>query len=214
MIFVEIVKWALIIGAIWFSFYLYNSENRKLNKIKKYIIDKEVILGFRQSSQRKMLLMLLIFAAFIIWMMSYDFVVEEVRKENTNLTAELSEASKIYENLTDSQIRLLKANDNQEFAEDIYEFYSEVLKNFYVMKKCDLTGKDDIFIINTALTRELWLNNIPLNLREKIIKNARMQYNKNFINFNCEQIHGKYNNIINNYQNYILATREVLKATF
>lgn len=215
MIFIELVKWSLILGAMWFSFYLYSSENRKLAKLNKHIDNKELIASFRRSSQRKMFLILVMFAAFILWMMSYDFIVEEVRKENSDLTSELSEASKIYENLSESQIRLLKANDSSGFAEEISRFYTEVLKNYYVMKKCKLAGKDDVFIINTALTREMWLNNVPFSLREKIITNARNNYNnEGFLTYDCGEIHGRFNNIINNYQNYILATREVLKSTF
>lgn len=215
MIYITIIKWLFIVGAIWFSFYLYSSENRKIHKLSKYVADKNVLNGLRRSSRRKMLHLLIIFTAFIVWMMSYDFIVEEVTQENANLTKKLSETSKIYENLTESQVRLIEAQNNgTDFSADIKEFYKEVFFNYYVMKKCDLTGQDDVFIINTAMTREMRLNKVSTNLSEDIISSARTEFSQSFINYDCSAIKGEHNDIIDNYSNYIVATRAVLKSTF
>lgn len=215
MLLVEIIKWLFVVTAIWFSIYLYRSENSKLQKLSKYISDQSVLSSIKRSARKRMSSLLIIFAAFIVWMMSYDFVVKEVSQKNHELSLELEKTSKIYENLTESQIRLITAKDpNKDFTQDIILFYTDVFTNYYVMRKCNLAGEDDIFIINTAMTREMWLNNVSLKKQEQIILKARKEFNKKFINFECNDIHGKYNDIVRNYENYIITTREILRSVY
>lgn len=214
MLFIQVVKWLFIVGALWFSFHLYNSENRKLRTISKHIKDQDVMKNISSSARRRMLHLLIIFTTFIVWMISYDFLVQDVNTRNQELSEELRKTSQIYENLTDSQIRLLATSTKSETAQDIAEFYRSVLVNYYVMKKCNLEGQDDIFIINSAMTREMWLNNVSLNLREEIIKSAKQSFNETFSEFECSDLHGRNNEIQRNYENYIITTREVLKGIF
>ena len=160
-------------------------------------------------------LLLLIFTSFITWMLSYDFVVEEINKRNLQLTLKLEQASKIYENLSENQKRLMsEVTNSEEYKDSIHEYYTEIMSNYYVMKKCDIAKEDDIFIINSAMMREISLNNISFSLRTEILKDAKQIFTGKYIGLDCSEIHGKHNEIIRNYQKYIISTREILRGTF
>ena len=82
------------------------------------------------------------------------------------------------------------------------------------MRKCKIAGQDDVFIINSALMREVTLNDLDKDLRQNIINSAKQDYKQNYKEFSCDSLHGKNNDIIREYKNYIIATREVLSSTF
>ena len=82
------------------------------------------------------------------------------------------------------------------------------------MRRCELVGKDDIFIINSALMREIALNSMPVGLRDEIFKNAKSKYIEKYANYDCSDLRGKYSDIINSYNNYVSAVREIMSATF
>jgi hypothetical protein len=211
-----VVKWAFVFGAIWIGFYHYTSENQKISLISKSVNDPKLISGLKSSARKKMFYLIFLFTAFIGWIMSYDILIENAELKNVQLTKELDQTSKKIENLTDNQLRLVEASKqpNQEIVDDIKTYYTDIFVNYYVMRKCDMTDTDDVFIINSALVREIGLNGLSFSLREQIISDAKTHYLSKFSNFQCEQIYGRYNNIIKNYQNYIIAVREVLRATF
>jgi len=215
MLTILIFKWLFILFTVVLSVYHYALERKKLNKIAKHIHDPALLSELRASASNRMAQFLLLFAAFIIWIMSYDLEIEKVNAEKTQLANELQNTSKTYANLSESQSRLTKPKTaDKDELEDIKSYYTDVFVNYYVMRKCQKTGTDDIFIINSALTREIGLNNIPLNTRDDIIQNAKTAYLKKFSNVECRQINSNYKDIINNYNNYIAAVREVLRATF
>lgn len=211
-----VFKWVFVAAAIWLSFYHYRKEIRKINIVSKQLDDARLVRTLKSSARSRMLHFLIFFSAFIVWILAYDLVNEDVTRKNSELSQELHEASETYTNLMASQQRLVAANHGsiREVVKDTQEYYTEILTNYYVMRKCKLAGEDDIFIINSALMREIGLNGIPVSLREQIFKSAKSNYSLKYINFNCEDLHGRFNEIIDTYQNYIIAVREILSATF
>lgn len=215
MLTIIIFKWIFIFSTIVLSVYHYVLEREKLNTLSKYVTDSKVISQLKASARTRMTQFFFLFAAFIIWIMSYDLEIESVNKEKTELANELQNASKTYANSNDSQKRLVQAKvPDQNLIDDTKTYYTDVFVNYYVMRKCALTSPDDAFIINSAMTREIGLNNISLSLRDQIIKDSKTAYLKKFSDIDCGQIHNKYQDIITNYRNYIATVREVLRATF
>ncbi len=215
MLTIIIFKWVFIFSTIGLGVYHYKLELRKLNKISKQINNPKLISELKATARMRMIHFFLLFAAFIIWIMSYDIEIQNVNKEKTQLAGELEKASQKYANYSYNQNRLIKPKlSDQNLADDIKSYYTDIFVNYYVMRKCNLAGSDDAFIINSALSREMQLNVMPLNLRNEIISDAKTAYIKKFSNAECKQINSDYKEIINNYHNYIAAIREVLKATF
>jgi len=216
MLTINIVKWLFVFCAIFYAYYLYNSENSIIRLFNKHIKDNQINSELKSSARRKMLYLVLLFTAFLIWILSYDLIIEKIELKNFELTQELEKTSEKFENLSKNQQRLVAASKepDQFVVDDVKDYYSDLFVNYYVMRKCDMTETDDMFIINSALMREIGLNNLPFELRDQVIQSAKVRYLKKFSDFKCEQIYGRYNDIIKNYQNYIVAVREVLKATF
>lgn len=209
-----IFKWLFIFSTIALSVYHYRLERQKLNTISKYISDPKVLSGLKSSARQRMSHFFLLFAGMIVWIMSYDLEIQHVNKQKQELTLELEKASKIYGNTDESQKRLIEANADQNVIDDIKTYYTDVFVNYYVMRKCSLANNDDIFIINSAMAREMGLNKIDLTVRDEILKNAKSTYLKRFADIDCSQVTTKNSDITINYRNYIETVREVLKATF
>jgi len=211
-----VFKWIFVAAAIWLSFYHYRREIRKINILSRQLDDSMLIKSLKSSARSRMLHFLIFFSAFIVWILAYDLVNQDVTRQNTELSQELQEASVTYANLMESQQRLVSANQGnvRDVIRDTQEYYTEILTNYYVMRKCKLAGDDDIFIINSALMRELSLNGIPASLRDQIFKSAKTEYSLKYINFDCNDLQGRFNDIIDTYQNYIIAVKEILSATF
>ena len=214
MLTIIIFKWLFVFSMVCLSIYHYTMERNNINMLSKHVSDRKMLSELKHSARLRMGHFFLLFTALIIWIMSYDLQNEKVTKEKDVLTHELDEASKTYSNAGLGQERLIVAQPKQDLINDIKSYYTDLFVNYYVMRKCNMTGADDVFIINSAMIREITLNNAPISLRDKIIKDAKQTYSKKFANFGCDQMYGKYNDIIKNYQNYIITVREVLRATF
>lgn len=213
---ITVVKWVFVAAAIWLSFYHYRKEIKKINIISHKLGDSRLVRGLKDSARARMLHFLIFFSAFIIWILSYDLVNEDVKRRNFELMQELNESSQTYDNLFESQQRLVSASkgNSREVISDTKEYYSEILTSYYAMRRCGLAGKDDIFVINSALMREIALNSIPIGLRDEIFKASKEQFIDKYSEFDCSQLNDKNSNILNSYNNYIAAVREVLSATF
>ncbi len=213
---ITIFKWAFVVAAVWLSFYHYRREIKKINVISKQLEDARLIRSLKKAARSRMLHFLIFFSAFIVWVLAYDLVNEDVNRQNYELTQELEETASTYNNLFESQQRLVSANKGNvhEVIKDTKDYYTEILMNYYVMRRCELVGKDDIFIINSALMREIALNSIPVGLRDEIFKNAKSEYIEKYANYDCSDLRGKNSDIINSYNNYISAVREIMSATF
>lgn len=215
MLLITIIKWAFVVASVGLSIWIFRSEQEEIRKLRKKNVSKEIVQEFQEQARRWTQLILFIFSAFIIWMLSYDFVVEDVSTENQKLTKQLEKISLDYNNLEDNRQRLLKAqNKKSDFAANIQSHYTKVFTNYYLMRKCELIGNDDVFIINSAMMREIALNDLDKDFRKNIISSAKTDYRNLNSEFNCEDLHGRNNEIIRDYQSYIVATREVLKSTF
>lgn len=215
MLTVTIIKWLFVIAAIGFTFWLFVGEQQKIQQIRRAGVSKEILDEFSKQSRNWLQLIFFIFVAIIIWMMSYDFAVEDVTVENKKIKQELQKVSSDYANLEDNRKRLLYAQSKQaDFASEIQAHYINVFTNYFLMRECKIAGNDDIFIINSAMMREILLNNASNSLRKKIIDGAKTAYKKQYPNFDCGSLYGRKNEIIRDYQSYIITTREVLKSTF
>ena len=212
---ITIFKWAFVIAAVWLSFYHYRREIKKINIISKQLDDARLVRSLKKAARSRMLHFLIFFSAFIVWILAYDLVNEDVNRQNSELSQELQETASTYDNLISSQKRLVSAKGNgHEVVKDTKDFYTEILTNYYVMRRCELVGKDDIFIINSALMREISLNSIPAGLRDEIFKKAKAAYIDKYANYDCSDLRKKYPDIITSYNNYISAVREIMNATF
>lgn len=213
---ITIFKWAFVVAAVWLSFYHYRREIKKINIISKQLNDTRLVRSLKKAARSRMLHFLIFFSAFIVWVLAYDLVNEDVNRQNFELTQELQETTSTYNNLFESQQRLVSANTGNvhEVVKDTKEYYTEILTNYYVMRRCELVGKDDIFIINSALMREIALNSMPVGLRDEIFKNAKSKYIEKYANYDCSDLRGKYSDIISSYNNYVSAVREIMSATF
>ena len=210
------LKWLFLAIAIWLSFFFYSRENQNISLIRKYITDKAIINQITSSARLRMGYLLFIFTIFSIWMLVYDFEVEDINKRNSELTKELSKGTGNFENLSFNRVRLIEASGDKPeeiITKDITEFYTNTVLNYFVLKKCGIAQPDDIFIINSAMLREMILNKIPLTQRDYVIKHAKQNYAIKYTDYDCDQMHGQFNSIINDYQNYIITTREILKST-
>lgn len=215
MLIIAIIKWSFVVASVLLSIWLFNSEQKKIRKIRNSGADKAIVREFQEQSKSWMQLVLFIFCAILVWMLSYDFVVQDVSVENKKLSQELEKISLDYASLEDNRARLLKAqNKNSDFAANVLAHYRKVFTNYYLMRQCKIAAKNDVFIINSAMMREIALNNLENNFRAEIIKAAKTDYKAAYENFDCDSLHGKQNEIIRDYQNYIIATREVLLGTF
>jgi len=215
MLTIFIFKWIFVISTIIVGVYNYKLERGKLNQIAKELNNPKLLSELRGAARTRMAHFFLLFAAFIIWIMSYDIEIENVNKEKTELATELEKASAKYSDPAYNQTRLIKPQpDDQNLVDDIKSYYTDIFVNYYVMRKCNMAGTDDVFIINSAMIREIRLNGIALNIRDEIITSAKSAYIKKFSSVECKQINTDYKDIVNNYHNYIAAVREVLKATF
>jgi hypothetical protein len=215
MLVITIIKWAFVVASVVLSIWLFRSEQEEIRKLRKNGVSQAIIKEFQNQAKRWAQLILFIFSAFVIWMLTYDFVVEDVSTENQKLSKQLVKISLDYENLEDNRMRLLKAqNKRTDFAANIQSHYTKVFTNYYLMRLCTLTGEDDVFIINSAMMREIALNDLDKDLRKQIISAAKKEYRVLNTEFNCDKLHGRNNEIIRDYQSYIITTREVLKSTF
>ena len=215
MVIILILKWLFVLGAIVLSIYHYKLEKDKITLISKHISDNKIISQLRSSARTRMGHFLIFFMAFIFWIMSYDLEIETISKQRSELLQELKKSSDKQGDLSNTQ-RLIYANNtaSHDVINDVKDYYSGIFVNYYVMRTCNMAENDDIFIINSALMREISLNNIPVTVRDDIINDAKIQYSKKYSNFKCDQIYGNFNSIIKNYKNYIITTRETLKAIF
>lgn len=214
---ITIFKWLFVAAAIWLSFYHYRREIKKINVISKQLHDARLIRSLKKAARSRMLHFLIFFGAFIVWILAYDLVNEDVNRQNVELNQELAQTAKTYNNLVDSQKRLVSANTAENLHEVIHDtrdYYTEILRNHYLLRRCEMADKDDIYIINSALMREIALNNIPVGLRDEIFSNAKAQYTENYNNYGCKELKSEYPDIVNSYKNYISAVREILGATF
>jgi hypothetical protein len=215
MLIITIIKWVFVIASLCLSFWLFKTEQEKIRQIRKKGVSLQIVQEFQGQLRRWTQLIMFIFLAFLIWMLSYDFVVEDVSTENKQLSEKLEKVSLDYASLEDNRQRLLKAQSNKtDFSSNIIGHYTRVFTNYYLMRKCKISGQDDVFIINSAMMREITLNNLNIDLRKQIIDSAKKDYKLNYKEFSCDALHGRSNEVIREYQSYIIATREVLKSTF
>src|SRR4029079_13903518 len=101
-----ILKWAFVISAVLFSSYFYQQENIKLSLIRKNIKDQNVIADLVRSAKHRMLYLFILLAVFTVWMLTYDFKVEDVTKTNLELTHQLQATTGSFENLGKNVDRL------------------------------------------------------------------------------------------------------------
>jgi len=215
MLIITLIKWAFVIASVCLSIWLFKTEQDKIREIRKKGVSKAIVQEFQAQAKRWSQLILFIFLAFLIWMLSYDFVVEDVSTENKSLNAKLEKVSLDYASLEDNRERLLKAQKKTgDFATEISSHYTKVFTNYYLMRQCKIGAQDDVFIINSALMREMALNDLGANFRKQVISKAKNDYKTSYKNFDCDSLHGRKNDIIRDYQSYIITTREVLKSTF
>lgn len=215
MLAIFIFKWIFVITTIGVGAYHYKLELNKLNKIARAINDPKLLSELKSAARTRMIHFFLLFAAFIIWIMSYDIEIENVTREKAELANELEKVSQTYADSGANQDRLInpKATD-QNIIEDIRAHYTDIFVNYYVMRNCNLAGNDDAFVINSAMIRELSLNHVPLALKDEILMDAKQTYLQEFSKLDCTQVKNTHKDIISNYNNYIATSREVLKATF
>jgi hypothetical protein len=217
MLLLVIIKWLFVVAAIWLTFFHYRLEVKKINLIAKKTNDSPLIKSLKKTARSRMLHFLIFFSAFVVWVIIYDITNENVTRQNEALSTELVETTKNFDSLVKSQKRLVTAAGSgniHDLIKDTKEYYTELLTNYYVIKKCGLTGKDDIYIINSAMLREIGLNGIPISLRDDIFSNAKAVYTEKYREFSCTDLLDKYSNILDSYQNYMNAVREVLSGTF
>lgn len=214
---ITVFKWVFVAAAIWLSFYHYRREIKKINLISKQLDDARLVRSLKKSARSRMLHFLIFFSAFIVWILVYDLVNEDVNRKNYELSVELQDTANTYTNLFESQQRLVAANNKGDLhavVKDTRDYYTEILRNFYVMRRCNISGKDDIFIINSALMREIGLNGMPVGLRDEIFRMAKEQYSEKYADIDCKELQEKNPDMVKTYQNYISAVREILSATF
>ncbi len=216
MLSIIIFKWLIVFAAIWLAFYHYRLEREKISIISKNISDPDIRRELQSNARRKMFYLVFFFTAFIAWVMSYDLVIDNVRQHNEELIRELEVTSRKFDDLSSDQQRLVEASTepDAEVREDIKTYYTDIFVNFYIMRNCDMVETDDMFIINSALLREIGLNGMPFTLRDEVIMEAKSTYLSRFSTMQCDQIYGKHNKIMSNYRNYIATVREVLRGTF
>jgi len=215
MLIITIIKWAFVIASVLLSIWLFKSEQEKIREIRKRGVSKSIIADYQEQAKKWAQLIMFIFLAFLIWMLSYDFVVTDVSSENQQLSQKLEKVSLDYASLEDNRERLMKAQNKQtDFSANITSHYTRVFTNYYLMRQCELAGEDDVFIINSAMMREIALNGLGIDLRKNIITAAKNEYKTNYNDTSCDDLHGKNNDIIRDYKSYIITTREVLKSTF
>lgn len=212
---IAIIKWIFVVASVLLTVWMFRSEQAKIREIRKQGVSKEIVKEFQEQARKWTQLILFIFMALLIWMLSYDFVVQDVSTENKKLSQELAKVSLEYNNLEDNRQRLLIAQSKKSgFVKNIESHYTKVFTNYYLMRQCKVSHSDDVFIINSAMMRELALNNMGTDARKTIISAAKSDYKKLQEDLTCSDLHGRNNDIILDYQSYIITTREVLKSTF
>lgn len=215
MLIITVIKWAFVVTSISLSIWLFKTEQAKIRELRKKNVGKDIIREFQEQAKRWTQLVIFISMAFLIWMLSYDFVVDDVSGQNAKLSQQLEKIALDYGNLEDNRERLLKAqNKKSDFSNNIKAHYTKVFTNYYLMRKCKISEVNDVFVINSAMMREIALNDMDKDLRKTIISDAKSDYRKSYKEFSCDDLHGRNNDIIRDYQSYIIATREVLNSTF
>ena len=215
MLAITVIKWVFVFASVALTIWLLMSEQAKIREIRKKGVSKEIVREFQEHTKKWAQLVMFIFMAFLIWMLSYDFVVEDVSTQNKKLSKELEKVSLEYNNLEDNRERLLTAQSKKtDFSSAIKSHYSKVFTNYYLMRQCKIAHSDDVFIINSAMMREIALNGLDKTFRNDIIRESKVGYRTLSEEFACEDLHGRNNEIIRDYQSYIITTREVLKGTF
>lgn len=218
----EIVKWVFLFSLIILSLYYYRNDLFRLSVLSRYIESPKTMYDLSSSARFRFVTQVVVCCIVIVMVLLYDKKIDSMRTEKLNsetkLATELETLRKNYNELNryHSQSTSLSAGNprSAEIADDIKEFYEDAFVNFYVMRKCSLNNRDDMFVINSALLRELGLNGLPIDIRDNIIFSAKKKYRERYMAFSCDSIDSSTTKVFDSYKNYLLTLRETLSGTF